>query len=187
MQNFLRILPLLLIAGCNSATVSHGGDARLASTSPHTSAATVGTGSRLSNEEVNVILSEHNRVRADVGVAPLRWSGGLAQVAQKWADHLAASSCSLTHSRGSGYGENLFMGTSGYYGVKEAVRAWESEKKYYHGGKISRNNGHATGHYTQIVWRNTQGVGCAQSNCKGQTIVVCNYNPPGNYMGKSPY
>jgi len=187
MQNLLRILPLLLIAGCNNATVAHSGDTRVASTSAHASAATVETGSRLNNAEVNLILSEHNRVRADVGVAPLRWSGVLAQVAQKWADHLAASSCSLTHSQGSGYGENLFMGTSGYYGVKDAVRSWESEKRDYHGGKLTRNNWYPSGHYTQIVWRNTQGVGCAQSSCNGQTIVACNYNPPGNYMGQSPY
>jgi pathogenesis-related protein 1 len=122
-----------------------------------------------------------------VGVGPLQWSAPVAQVAQNWADHLAGTSCGLVHSKDSGYGENLFMGTSGHYGTHNAVNSWESEKKDYQGGVLTPSNWYPSGHYTQVVWQNTKRVGCAQSSCNGSTIVVCNYDPPGNRMGQAPY
>src|SRR5918992_933016 len=38
----------------------------------------------------SMILAGHNRVRAQVGVAPLVWNDSLAASAQTWADRLAA-------------------------------------------------------------------------------------------------
>ena len=43
------------------------------------------------------------------------------------------------------------------------------------------------GHYTQVVWANTLSVGCGVAVCPTGTIVVCNYAPPGNYVGEKPY
>ena len=40
----------------------------------------------------------------------------------------------------------------------------------------------STGHFTQLVWVGTTKVGCGRSQCKGNDIVVCNYDPPGNVM-----
>ena len=38
-----------------------------------------------------------------------------------------------------------------------------------------------TGHYTQIVWKDTKEVGCAKISCDGnKTLWRCNYNPHGN-------
>ena len=48
-------------------------------------------------------------------------------------------------------------------------------------------DGEVCGHYTQLVWKNTTEVGCAKVTCGNQTIWVCNYNPPGNYVGQKPY
>ena len=39
-----------------------------------------------------------------------------------------------------------------------------------------------TGHFTQVVWRNTKRVGCALSRKDKHVIVVCKYDPPGNYL-----
>lgn len=41
------------------------------------------------------------------------------------------------------------------------------------------------GHFTQIVWKNTQylGVGIAK-NAYGRTVIVATYFPPGNYKGQ---
>ena len=43
----------------------------------------------------------------------------------------------------------------------------------------------ATGHFTQVVWKDTKKLGCAISNCPGQgDIYVCHYDPAGNYAGQ---
>jgi pathogenesis-related protein 1 len=149
-------------------------------------------GSNLTVQEVQQLIRLHNKARADVGVSPVVWSKKLSIYAQEWADNLASIDCNLKHRPHSGkwkqeYGENLFMGTSGYYGVADAVRSWESEKVYYHGEELNSSNYHASGHYTQIVWKNTERIGCARAECNGNLIVVCNYNPPGNVLGQKPY
>lgn len=144
-------------------------------------------GEGLVGEERQGILNYHNKVRADVNVKPLKWSGKVAGYAQIWANRLAATGCRMQHSSGSGYGENLFMGTLGYYGVVDAAKSWESEKRYYAGGPLNSSNWQKTGHYTQMVWHSTTHLGCAKVACNNNLIVVCNYNPAGNYMGQSPY
>jgi len=147
---------------------------------------------RLSASERRALLNEHNRVRRDVGHPPLHWSPEIARFSQQWADHLA-SSCSMQHRPKSGrwaqrYGENLFMGTAGYYTVASAVQGWESEKKDFRGGKITVDrNFSRIGHYTQLIWRRTTTLGCGKSLCRDRMIVVCNYDPPGNFIGRTPF
>ena len=149
-------------------------------------------GSSLTLREVQELLQLHNKARADVGIGPLRWSKDIAIYAQEWANHLASTGCRMGHRPHTGpwkgeHGENLFMGTAGYYGVGDAVKAWESEKKYYRGETLNSSNWYKAGHYTQLVWKNTKDLGCAKVECKGYIIVVCNYDPPGNFLGEKPY
>ncbi len=53
--------------------------------------------------------------------------------------------------------------------------------------------GKQCGHYTQLVWRDTERVGCGVANCNNVdgfgagNLWVCNYDPPGNYVGERPY
>jgi hypothetical protein len=62
------------------------------------------------------------------------------------------------------------------------VESWAEEKPDYDGGLMNNKN-FAAGHYTQMIWGKTTHVGCATVKCKdGSHIVVCNYNPPGNYI-----
>lgn len=172
-------LAVLLLSACAGASAHQTPQAK----APPAGAA----GSRLASAEVQTLLREHNRARAAVGVAPLQWSAPVAKTAQRWADHLASSSCRMQHSRGSGYGENLFIGTAGRYGVKDAALAWEQEKRLYRGGVLKVGKTQGIGHYTQMVWRDTRRLGCARSQCSNRVIVVCNYEPAGNYLGKAPY
>jgi uncharacterized protein YkwD len=149
-------------------------------------------GSRLTAPEARQLLTVHNGVRAEVGVGPLVWSEKLAMYAQEWADRLASTSCRIEHRPHSGkwkqeHGENLFMGTARFYGVADAVAAWAKEKSAYHGETIDMSNLYAYGHYTQLVWRNTKSIGCAKVECDGNVIIVCNYDPPGNFLGQTPY
>jgi pathogenesis-related protein 1 len=150
-------------------------------------AASAGAQTRMKPADVRAILAHHNSVRADVGVGPLRWDDGLASYAQQWADQLAASGCRLRHRRADAYGENLYQGTAGHYTAVDAARAWASEQTLYGGGAITETNYRGIGHYTQMVWRDTAKVGCGEALCRGTLLVACNYDPPGNTLGRKPY
>lgn len=146
----------------------------------------------IDKNDITVAVREHNRVRAEVGVGKLTWSDELGRYAQAWADHLAATTCQMAHRPRKGkwkqrYGENLFIGTAGFYSMREAVQSWESEKADYSYGTFTGNSRKPIGHYTQIIWKKTTNFGCGQALCNGNLIVACNYDPPGNYIGQKPY
>jgi len=134
----------------------------------------------------------HAEVRASVGVQPLEWSDQLAGVAQDWATHLCAQSRGnrvvLQHRPNNNYGENLFWqgGSDQAPSVSEAVHNWLEEQQYYdqHSGTC---RGGVCGHYTQMVWRESRQVGCAVASCGPSHFWVCNYDPPGNFVGRRPY
>ncbi|HNW59678.1 MAG TPA: CAP domain-containing protein [bacterium] len=174
-------------AGAASAAGAAGEG--ISSKKPAETAQPAATGSAFSRPEAEKILLLHNQARAAVGAHPLNWSQDLARYAQEWADHLAAAGCSFEHRPESGpwkqkHGENLFMGTAGYYGAAEAVDSWISEKRQYNGQTIDEANYHEFGHYTQLVWKATKEVGCGQALCNGEVIIVCNYAPAGNLLGE---
>jgi len=152
----------------------------------------VATGSDISQKDAQEALDFHNMVRADVGSPKLKWSEDLARYAQLWADQLAAQ-CKLEHRPSSGrwkqkYGENIFWGDGEEYKALQASESWYSEIKDYKYGKINNTNWYKTGHYTQMVWKNTTHVGMGMAVCKdGAILIVANYNPSGNYMGEKPY
>ena len=139
------------------------------------------------------ILAAHNAARAAVGVPPLVWKPELAETAREWADHLAKTH-GFTHStagKGSGNGENLWMGTKGAYTPDEMVDAWTREKKYFRAGEFPNNSTTgdwaAVAHYTQMIWRETREVGCAIVANDDQDVLVCHYSEPGNVEGEKPY
>jgi pathogenesis-related protein 1 len=142
---------------------------------------------KMSGKDVQAVLTHHNKVRAAVNVGPIKWSPALAGYSQKWADHLAGGACKMEHRSDSQYGENIFQGTAGYFTALDAAKAWESEKKLYKGGPLTTAMIKPMGHYTQMVWRDTRMLGCGEATCNKMTIVVCNYDPPGNYLGRKPY
>ncbi|XP_012074515.2 pathogenesis-related protein 1 [Jatropha curcas] len=130
-------------------------------------------------------LAAHNCARAELGIALLCWNTTLVKYAKHYTKSLVAS-CSLEHSVGCPYGENLAQGFGKFSGV-DGVKLWVDEKAHYDyqsntcvGGKCR--------HYTQVIWKNTKEVGCASVRCgEGWKIISCNYYPPGNYVGEKPY
>jgi len=130
------------------------------------------------------ILDAHNAVREEVSVPPLRWSNKLESAARKWAGHLLASG-RFEHQARPPYGENLFEARGAEASPTEAVAAWADEAVDY---SYRTNTCRATcGHYTQVVWRNTREVGCAEARRGPRQVVVCEYEPPGNWQGQRPY
>lgn len=155
--------------------------------------ATIGTtGSNLSPEDAQAVLDHHNKIRNDLGIPPLTWSEEVAAYAQAWADTLANSNdCNLIHHENSdkGYGENLFGGSSAEsFKAIDASLAWYSEKEKYTYSKVGDGNWIETGHYTQMIWKNTKEVGVGIATCpSGGVVVVANYSPAGNFSGEFPY
>ncbi|MBV8632844.1 MAG: hypothetical protein JOZ83_18110 [Silvibacterium sp.] len=146
------------------------------------------TGSRVPLEQARLALQFHNCARSEVGTPPLVWSPEIAARAQSWADHLATQeNCNLIHTANNKYGQNLFGG-SGNFTALDASQSWYSEKKQYHYAVLNQDNWYATGHYTQMIWKNTKAIGIGQAACSGGGVVIAaEYDPPGNYMGEAPY
>ncbi len=130
------------------------------------------------------IVADHNAVRAGVGIQPLVWSGSLAAVAQEWANKLIANG-QFVHSHNPNFGENLYEIDGGLAMPAEVVAAWAGEVKDYN--YRSNTCSGVCGHYTQIVWADTKEVGCAWAQHGRRQVWVCEYNPPGNWVGRKPY
>ncbi|KAJ0514159.1 putative CAP domain-containing protein [Helianthus annuus] len=126
-------------------------------------------------------INAHSCIRRVLEVPPLTWDDELAKNAQSYADQ--RKDCKMIHS--DKCGENMAAGPSlnGSY----AVQMWLDERRYYD-YDANKCKGQMCGHYTQMVWKDTQKVGCGRTKCDdGSWIVVCRYDPPGNIAGEKPY
>jgi hypothetical protein len=139
------------------------------------------------------ILAAHNKERADLGLAPLNWNEPLARSAQQWADYLAITG-RFEHAperQDAPEGENLWAGTKGYFSPEAMVDAWIREKRFFRPGIFPNNSTTGkvedVGHYTQVVWRATHEVGCAEASSAIEDILVCRYAEAGNYVGDKPF
>jgi uncharacterized protein YkwD len=139
----------------------------------------------LSDSDKIKFIEEHQKWRADVKSEPLRWSVDIQKKAEDYALQLAKLGL-LKHSE-SGLGENLYWFSGQAFSPSDATDAWGSEKSLYRPGtKISNTNYQDFGHYTQMIWHNTTEVGCGVAQSSHGTYVVCQYNPPGNFIGEKP-
>jgi uncharacterized protein YkwD len=130
------------------------------------------------------MLEAHNAVRKTVGTPPLEWSERLTEVAQKWANYLLKSG-QFYHQPKNLYGENLYEISGGEASPVQVLNSWASEAYDYHHRTNSCES--TCGHYTQIVWRETRQVGCAVAKGQGRQVWVCEYAPPGNFVGERPF
>ncbi|GER30806.1 CAP (Cysteine-rich secretory proteins [Striga asiatica] len=135
-------------------------------------------------------LEAHNRARSEVGVVPLRWSPALAKSASLTArlqrDRRNCTFADLTHSR---YGGNQLWSSGAEVSPAAAVGVWVAEKRYYNYANSTCEPGRRCGTYTQVVWRASAEVGCAQAACAKErsSLTICFYDPPGNVVGEKPY
>ncbi|KAG8192352.1 hypothetical protein JTE90_002172 [Oedothorax gibbosus] len=131
-------------------------------------------------------LKKHNEYRSKHGVPKLTLSDEICSYAKEWADHLASKDL-FEHRSGGKYGENIFMKWSSdpnhMVTGEEAVDSWYSEIKDYTFGQEPRTL--KSGHFTQVVWKASQEMGVAWARSKsGKLLVVANYSPAGNFVGK---
>ncbi|XP_073999857.1 salivary antigen-5-like isoform X1 [Rhodnius prolixus] len=168
----------------------------------------------IDEKDKQLLLKEHNQYREKVaaGQEPpqpkaenmilLTWDSDAALQAKAWA-----SGCDYGHNNPEikktkkPMGQNIYMKSSTENGglektfkkyIPEMVKGWYDEVKLYTFGDAFSVK---TGHYTQIVWKNTTKVGCGYSYFKERTqgndwysgYLVCNYSPAGNWYGEAPY
>lgn len=140
-------------------------------------------------------LAAHNAVRDAATPTPepalpaLTWNNDAALLALDWALR-----CQWQHRDPNSLGENIFASTNAVT-ITQAVNTWASEAVGYDYATNSCATGDVCGHYTQLVWRSTTSVGCAVQQCTTGSpfgsgdwwFVVCDYAPPGNFVGTKPY
>jgi len=136
------------------------------------------------------VLAAHNAERAKAGLPPLVWDPVLAGQAGGWARRLAGLG-HLRHAMQMGEGENLWMGSQDQYSVTDMVADWIGEKAQYRRGTYphvsTTGNWEDVGHYTQIMWRQTEKLGCGLDTGNGHDFLVCRYFPPGNVIGEEAF
>ncbi|XP_070532834.1 cysteine-rich secretory protein 1-like [Ptychodera flava] len=131
------------------------------------------------------IVDAHNEIRRNVfpeasDMMKMVWDEELALLAQNWSER-----CIFRHPTNIDYGQNLAT----HNDVMNAIKAWHSEHRdYNYENNTCHNYAKVCGHYKQLAWASSSQVGCGIYKCGDRDyITTCNYLPPGNYPGRSPY
>ncbi len=133
------------------------------------------------------MLDSHNRYRSTQKLPALKWNDNIAKYAQDWANTLKAAQCAMRHRQPNKYGENLAWASGQSLTASQVTKMWYDEISFYNYAKNSCQAGKMCGHFTQVMWKNTREIGCGYASCGRSEIWVCNYNPPGNYVGQKPW
>lgn len=138
-------------------------------------------------ENMKGMTLAHNEYRRQLGIPDLVWDENVAAYAQEWASQLKRKGCILQHRQPNKYGENIAGASGQQLTPKLVVKMWYTEVENYNYSNNSCKPGKVCGHYTQVVWKNSKRLGCGYAYCGNSEVWVCNYDPPGNYIGEKPY
>ena len=129
-------------------------------------------------------LEAHNKYRAKHHVPPLKLSKDLCKIAQEYSKKLLQNNAvkySFGKYKGNDMGENIFMCQGCEANGEMATNDWYNEAKVHDFKKDFQKD---TGHFTQIIWKDTKEVGFGVSSRGNTYYVVANYYPPGNFLGQ---
>ena len=127
------------------------------------------------------ILIKHNYYRGLHQVGNLQRDSTLEAIAQKTADEMIKKDNFIFSSdkyNGKKIGQNLFYYWGSFTGEKIADIWYESESKYNYSNPTYSSD---YGDFTQVVWKNTQKIGCGYACNENQCYGICVYYPAGNY------
>jgi len=164
------------------------------------------------------VLAKHNELRRKVakgeeadqpGASNMRelvWDEELEAIAQRWADQ-----CTFGHDQreqrvlldGTQVGQNVAKAWNSAQlsedqlteeNVKAVQEQWyNKEVSMFNSASIDAFSSSPADHYTQIVWAETDRLGCGtvyyrdDSNGELTNLLVCNYAVAGNMLGASVY
>ncbi|XP_066999093.2 venom allergen 5 [Anabrus simplex] len=158
------------------------------------------------DDQKALIVDLHNRLRNDVAsgkehrglsgrqpqasnMKKLVWDDEVAKVAQRWADQ-----CTFEHDKCRNdprFPVGQSMGWAGYVSDEpdweEQILDWYNEVKNCNMSILRSYTPAGVGHYTQIVWAETEVIGCGYRTDESQTLYVCNYGPSGNVLYQQTY
>lgn len=138
---------------------------------------------------VETVHKAVNEYRKKHGVNKLKLNKEMNKYAKEWAKKLAKDE-KMSHRPDNKYGENVFClsSNSKTFKVKgdEVVDKWYSEIKDHKFGEEPTGTILKSGHFSQLVWKDTKqmGVGKARSAAGTKVFVVANFDPQGNWMGQ---
>jgi len=152
-------------------------------TSPTTTEPTTSpTSTSVPTDFADAMVYWHNQYRSLHGVPPVTWNQTLADYAANYA-----TQCSTQHSGSPYYGENLAYG--GYTNPSYYIYLWYDEIKNYNFSDPGFST--TTGHFTQVVWKDSVQIGCGWVTSCGGTLgsdypnyLACEYYPYGNVDGE---
>ena len=132
-------------------------------------------------------LNAHNYYRRYHHAGPLTINNQLSRIAENYSRRLAYTIRGLQHStnryNNEALGENLYFCFGKEPTGNETTKSWYDEIQYH---DFNSDYGCSySGHFTQLIWKNSKEVGFGVTKNKdGQWFVVANYFPAGNIMGK---
>ncbi|XP_044009947.1 venom allergen 5-like [Aphidius gifuensis] len=165
----------------------------------------------LSDDEQQEIIQNHNDFRAKVAsgdetrgvgggqpagiIPPIYWDDDLAKVAQRWANQctFGHDKCRDTDTFQAGQNLVRVSNSNGYKSsMTDLVTMWYNEVVHFNPQDVTHFVfSKTTGHYSQLVWGTTTNIGCGVAKYFDgkwyNTYLVCNYGPPGNWVGEQVY
>ena len=139
----------------------------------------------------------------------LTWDSELARNAQRWADQCPddpphdpnRKTLKFPMQPGQNKADSWNSVNDFDWQLSTKIQSWYDEVKDFPSDNVkafSMNGATGViGHYTQVVWAETKKVGCGvmyykdsrpkSSSYPYRKTLVCNYYPPGNYLGQPVY
>ncbi|KAI2614972.1 PR-1-like protein [Hypoxylon sp. NC1633] len=176
-----------------------------AATSPATPTATSAPEDPAGDDYPSMAVYRHNLHRSNHSAPEITWSDKLAGYASN-----TAATCHFAHDMdqgGGGYGQNIASWglSSGASKLGDVGALKMAITDFWYNGEfhnfLPEFYGEATpsnttdfekwGHFTQLLWKASNEVGCASQYCESGTMysgfdswfTVCNYGPQGNVGG----
>lgn len=126
------------------------------------------------------ITERHNYYRAQHQVGNLVRDSELERIAQEAAEYMIQTDSFYFTSEkyyGKSIGQNLYYRWGTLTG-NHPVDSWYSKSSSYD------YNNPTTSSFTQLVWKDSQKLGCGYACSGKECYICCTYYPPGNYPSR---